>query len=315
MKDLQIQCPLQDCTQSKRIEVYDDELKFQSKSQKIDLVQLSSEPHRNFFLLSMEGIVYKYDLVTKELLFQFKSPSCRGLLLYDEDDKLLAADNKELRLWDFYEHREEAPQLISTIELPFEIENVYTNSICKQGKKNNPFVLVTNKNHFMLFEKRLELKFKGKCEEGGIFTSAEFHHTEKLVLGTSNGKLMVYDITMQELAYDPIRLGGESQAVTQIIAFTYIEEAPVFLVVIEDKELYLFNEKTRACRQIDFGESGKTYSNEFICNVAVQYASKFFAVGIPSKRAFGIFKIDRTSLKVTPPTEWMTKVSLCHYNY
>jgi hypothetical protein len=33
------------------------------------LVAISSEPHRNFFLLAMDGIVYKYDLVTKELLF------------------------------------------------------------------------------------------------------------------------------------------------------------------------------------------------------------------------------------------------------
>ena len=53
----------------KRIEIYDDELKFVSKSQTIDLVAISSEPHRNFFLLAMDGIVYKYDLVTKELLF------------------------------------------------------------------------------------------------------------------------------------------------------------------------------------------------------------------------------------------------------
>lgn len=57
------------CDSLKRIEIYDDELKFASKSQTIDLVAISSEPHRNFFLLAMDGIVYKYDLVTKELLF------------------------------------------------------------------------------------------------------------------------------------------------------------------------------------------------------------------------------------------------------
>jgi hypothetical protein len=32
---------------------------------------MSSEPHNNFFLMAMDGVVYKYDLTTKELLYQF----------------------------------------------------------------------------------------------------------------------------------------------------------------------------------------------------------------------------------------------------
>lgn len=54
---------------NKRIEIYDDELTFASRNALIDLVQVSSESHRNFFLLSMDKTIYKYDLVTKELLF------------------------------------------------------------------------------------------------------------------------------------------------------------------------------------------------------------------------------------------------------
>ena len=70
---------------------------------------MSSEPHRNFFLLAMQGVVYKYDLVTKELLFHFKTPCSHALMLYDEDDKLVAADENEVRLWDFHDHKEEIP--------------------------------------------------------------------------------------------------------------------------------------------------------------------------------------------------------------
>jgi hypothetical protein len=54
---------------TKRIEVYDDELVYQNEDTAIDLVQISSEPHRNFFLVSMDNTIFKYDLVTKELLF------------------------------------------------------------------------------------------------------------------------------------------------------------------------------------------------------------------------------------------------------
>lgn len=62
-------CPLVGVERTKRIEVYDDELTFNNSQSKIMDVQMSSEPHRNFFLIAMDKLVYKYDLVSKELLF------------------------------------------------------------------------------------------------------------------------------------------------------------------------------------------------------------------------------------------------------
>jgi hypothetical protein len=62
-------CPLLQVEGNKRIEVYDDELTYLGKDTHITAVQMSSEPHRNFFLCVMDSIVYKYDLVSKELLF------------------------------------------------------------------------------------------------------------------------------------------------------------------------------------------------------------------------------------------------------
>ena len=54
---------------------------------------MSGEPHRNFFLIAMEGTVFKYDLVSRELLFQFKSIAENKMLMYDKDDKLLVASH------------------------------------------------------------------------------------------------------------------------------------------------------------------------------------------------------------------------------
>lgn len=71
MRDLQELCPLVSVEGVKRIEIYDDELTFNTPQSKIMDVAMSSEPHRNFFLIAMDGFVYKYDLVSKELLFQF----------------------------------------------------------------------------------------------------------------------------------------------------------------------------------------------------------------------------------------------------
>ena len=69
MRDLQAQCPLVGVEGVKRIEIYDDELTFSTPHSTIDHVAMSSEPHRNYFLIAMDGLVYKYDLVSKELLF------------------------------------------------------------------------------------------------------------------------------------------------------------------------------------------------------------------------------------------------------
>jgi len=86
-------CPLTTVHDTKRIEVYDDELTYLGKATAITSVQMSSEPHRNFFLVVMDSIVYKYDLVSKELLFQFKTNASKEMILYDGDDKLCVASD------------------------------------------------------------------------------------------------------------------------------------------------------------------------------------------------------------------------------
>lgn len=111
---------------------------------------MSSEPHRNFFLIAMDGIVYKYDLVTKELLFQFKTNATKSMLLYDKDDKLVVCSDDEIRLWDFFDHKEEAPELLTLMNPSLKVENIYVN-------KNSPdegsplYVLITCQNEFILY--------------------------------------------------------------------------------------------------------------------------------------------------------------------
>ena len=51
----------------------------------------------------MDSVVYKYDLVTKQLLFQFKTVASHAMIMYDKDDKLLCANDKMIRLWDFWD--------------------------------------------------------------------------------------------------------------------------------------------------------------------------------------------------------------------
>lgn len=93
--------PILNFLNTKRIEMYDDELTFLTDKSQIEKVQLSSEPKRNFVLIQMDCIIFKYDLVTKELLFRWKTQNNSEIILYDKDDKLCTVSNHTVRLWDF----------------------------------------------------------------------------------------------------------------------------------------------------------------------------------------------------------------------
>lgn len=336
MGDLQAGCPLKEFKGVKRIEVYDDELKLLIPEKKdengrpikdkdgkpvyeeprIDKVAMSSEPHRNFFLIGMNGIVQKYDLVTKELLFSFKSPCSKALLMYDFDDKIVCADEHEIRLWDFFDNKEEAPQLLTVMQAPFKIDHCFSFNICKQTRKSPHYTMITNGGHFQIYVGRLEDFLEGDVVSETLgkqvtIESADYwmgEKTGKIVIGTSDGRLLVYDTETKALESD-VRIAGENEPVSKISGFVYIENQPVFLVLVNKKELFLFEGSSGKCKPIEYGPLGEPYKGLEICNIQVAYNSKFFAVGFPKKRAFGVFKIDRERLKVTPPPVWITKVS------
>jgi hypothetical protein len=52
--------------------------------------------------------------------------------LYDKDDKLCVANENEIRLWDFFDHKEEAPELISIELASINIEKAYVNKNSKE---------------------------------------------------------------------------------------------------------------------------------------------------------------------------------------
>lgn len=119
--------PLKGFDHNKRIEIYDDELHFNSDQSVIEKVQMSSEPKRNFVLVQMDKIIYKYDLITKELLFKWKTADNQEIILYAEDDKLCTVDKHEVRLWDFEDGIERPPAIWATEMFAEPIDRVFIN--------------------------------------------------------------------------------------------------------------------------------------------------------------------------------------------
>ena len=95
------------------------------------MLQLASQVPLNVVFVAMGGKVYKYDLVTKELLFEFNTYAHNHMILYDLDDKFLVADSKQVRLWDFFNHKEEVPELVTVLESPIKIDCLKVNLVAE----------------------------------------------------------------------------------------------------------------------------------------------------------------------------------------
>jgi len=93
-----------------KVGVFED-IKFSNDLHRIRFIQVSSEIDSNFLLVTVDGTVFKYDLATRELLFSFKTQAMVGLQLYNKDRRLLAADGAHMKLWEFVDDQEEAPEL------------------------------------------------------------------------------------------------------------------------------------------------------------------------------------------------------------
>ena len=64
------------------------------------------------------------------------------MLLYDKDDKLVVASDDEVRLWDFFDHKEEAPELLTMMTPSLKVENIFLNK--NRNEEAAPlFVVIT----------------------------------------------------------------------------------------------------------------------------------------------------------------------------
>ena len=136
--------------------------------------------------------------------------------MYDRDDKLVVTSGNEIRLWDFYDHKEEAPELITAMQLssdvPFQVERVFIN---KNSRSKALLLLVTYKYKFVVYSGRLEIKFQKELdnEEEFITSGAFSKDSSMVVIGTSMGRIYSYKISDGELAKQPYQAVGAETSV------------------------------------------------------------------------------------------------------
>lgn len=145
-------------------------------------------------------------------------------------------------------------------------------------------------------------------------TAAEFSYDEQTVfLGTSRGKIIQLNGNTGQVEGNPITVSDDKK-ISHLVRFKGLQDQNVFLVNAGKKELFVYSEMRGNCEPIDFGteNDSEQYIGLDIEDVCVSDNAKFFIIGIPSKKAFGVFTFNRTNF-ISRPIRWITNISFEHF--
>lgn len=179
------------------------------------MMQMVSQIPMNIIFLAIGGKVQKYDLVSKDLLFEFSSFAKKNLILYDNDDKLIASDSKTVRLWDFFDHKEEVPELVTVLESPIRIDLLKVNRIAeKSGERKDVFYyVIACQNEFKIYHGRMDLLLEGEVNGMDKIRSIEFgQDTKVLYVGTEKGQIYRFDLPSPQEVEEEYKKGDDDAA-------------------------------------------------------------------------------------------------------
>jgi hypothetical protein len=68
-----------------------------------------------------------------------------------------------LRLWDFFDHKDEIPELVTVLQAPLKIEIVKVNKLAEESgeRKGVYYYVISSKDEFKVYIGRLELLLEG----------------------------------------------------------------------------------------------------------------------------------------------------------
>lgn len=112
----------------------------------------------------------------------------------------------------------------------------------------------------------------------------------------------------------PINVSPDDSPVTAIYRFKGLNDQNVFLALANNKELYVYAETRNDCTVVDFGgdEDSEQFKNLEISDVCVSDNAKFYVIGVPEKKAFGIFSFNRNNF-ISAPVRWITNISFTRF--
>jgi len=151
-------------------------------------------------VIAIKNKVIRFDLATKECIFTFQAPAKEHMQLYDNDGQLLVSDEKHVKLWNFFEHNREAPELVTILQLKSSMKErcikVNKRADTKGETKGMYFYVITDGNQFKVYQGRLDLLIEGEIGDStDKITCIEFgSETKTIFFGTQKGTIVKFEI-------------------------------------------------------------------------------------------------------------------------
>ena len=174
-----------------------NEIKFSNDLHKIRNISLPSDPGNNYMLFSIDGVIHKYDISTKEMLFSFKASAYRTMQIFDQDNKILTCDSGQVKIWHF---SDENTELLTNLKSEEKIEKFYApkNSVAKSKYYIGVF---QDKAGFKVYKDKLNEHWHWK--DGVRVTAVDFTiQCDAVLIGSEDGRLSLYDFKNRSLIGD-----------------------------------------------------------------------------------------------------------------
>lgn len=171
-----------------------NEIKFSNDLHKIRNIALPTNPDNNYLLLSIDGVIHKYDLSNKELVFSFKASAYRTMQIYNNDTRILTCDSSIVKIWQF---EKDNAELITSLPIEDKIDKFFAPRT--SNSKTTYFVgLFQEEEGFKIYKQKLSDHWNWK--DRITVTAVDFLTSgDQIVVGTSNGEIRVYDLKNKSL--------------------------------------------------------------------------------------------------------------------
>lgn len=111
---------------------------------------------------------------------------------------MVVSDHKNVRLWDFFDHKEEVPELVTVLESPIKLDVLKVNKIAEtHGERKDIFYyIIACQTEFKVYHGRLDVLLEGEIDDSmDKIRSVDFALDMKyLYVGTEKGLLHRYEL-------------------------------------------------------------------------------------------------------------------------
>lgn len=157
-----------------------------------------------------------------------------------------------MKLWEFLKAKEDAPDLITALQVPLKVEQAFVNR-----KGDDFYFIITCQNELVVYHEKLDLYFKSSLQQYENIQTIEFGcELEYFYVGSNRGKIYKYSLTDKAVVGEPFEIEMGQFSIDIFYRIEGVLDQDVFVLYISSgKGLRLYSSTDNKVKEI-FIEDG-----------------------------------------------------------